>query len=125
MLFFTLTLLKTGIDDARWLHVYEVDLWILLFLGMLIMHRNASQGWLILGLAVCLQSGVKFNGWGNGDRDVLLVLLLVHPWHHWLMIVLTASLLALCYATTRHRQEVPFIFFLSIGQCFLLLIQCF
>lgn len=115
MLFFILILLKLGFDDARFLHVFESDLWLLLGCALPMLNLDFHHGVIIIYTSICLQLGVHYELCGNGDRDVLLIMLLVYPIHQWLMIILVSSSLALLHVAITHKRLIPFIFMLSLG----------
>jgi len=115
MLFYWMIWIKLGWDDAQSFSVCEIDLWCFLGISILI-----NQGFKInlINFSITLIFLILLvlrNMIGSADRDVLMIMLLTHSIHDWLMIVFLSSLLALIHVIIKKKKVVPFLFFMCLG----------
>lgn len=113
MLLLCLLLIKMGINDALTFHVSAYDCYGLLLLSLFHLQKVEIISFLVVTTILCLL--VYFQQLGNGDRDCLIILMLVQSFHMWIIMILFSSILALFYALIKHKTKIPFIFFLSLG----------
>lgn len=115
MLLFTLMMFKLGFDDARFFCVAESDLWLCFFIALLL-SQSFNQSIILWLVILCtLQLGVWFKWCGNGDRDILIILLFIQSYDSWTITLLIASGLSMIHGLIKQKKKIPFIFFLSLG----------
>jgi hypothetical protein len=115
VLFYWMIWIKLGWDDAHTFSVREIDLWCFLGISILLNQRYRINLIFFIVISFFLILFVLSNMIGSADRDVLMIMLLTHSLHDWIMIIFLASSLALIHVIFRQKKVVPFLFFMCLG----------